>query len=271
LRPDGVSVVPWTYLEATQPEGDAWAAAVHSGIRRPFGVRRRGQVQQLALVLRAGSPTTTVRFHARNDPAAALVGYEAFVKTGEQTSTWVGVTDSHGELVLPRGHDPIATLLLRSDGLLLAKVPVPVGALTRIEAPIADDGARLRAQAELRAIREELIDLVAQRAILMARVRAQLAAGKTDAAAGLMEELNELPLQSTFDRRIETAARAAHSDDPLVQGRIDKLFGDTRALLSKFLNVRQITDLQNEVLRAQSAATAPPSEDPPPPQTPEPR
>ena len=88
---------------------------------------------------------------------------------------------------------------------------------------------------------------MAHRAILMGRVRSKLDAGDREAARKLMDQLNELPLQSTFDRRIETAERANRSDDPKVQGRIDQLFADTRQMLSRFLNVRQLNELQSQV------------------------
>jgi hypothetical protein len=247
LREDGVSVLPWTYLQAEAPRDARWTAKVLSGIRRPFGVRRRGLVQQVALVQRNSGGPTTVRFYSRTDPTAGLAGYEVFRLGADQASELVGVTDARGAIVLEPDHEAVTMLLLRSDGLLLAKVPVAVGAAAEVEVPIADDASRLRAQAELRTIREELIDLVAQRAILTARIRGKLKDGQIDDATTLMNQLNELPLQSTFDRRIDAAARAYQSADPAVQTRIDKLFSDTRSLLSRFLNVRQITELQAEV------------------------
>ena len=56
----------------------------------------------------------------------------------------------------------------------MAKVPVVPGAKPFVEVPIADDTARLRAQAALTSLSEQLVDTVAMRNILIARVRDRL-------------------------------------------------------------------------------------------------
>ncbi|MBX3434047.1 MAG: hypothetical protein KF847_12060 [Pirellulales bacterium] len=256
LLPDGVSNVPWTYLEAIEPQTDgSWLAEVRSGIRRPFRARRRGQFEQLAVGLHPSGDSTTVRFYARNNPATGLAGYEVFRKLpGDQGTELVGVTNRDGEATIPRYAESVSTLFLRSDGQLLARIPVVSGTATRVEAPIADDGARLRAQAELRTVREDLIDLVARRAILMGRVRAYLNGGRLDDAKRLMTELSGLATVAEYSRRIDVSQRANRSPDPQVQERIDAMFADTRSLLAKFLSMKQITELQAEVNQASAAA-----------------
>ena len=105
----------------------------------------------------------------------------------------LGITDSQGMIELKREQAPVVMLLVRSDGRLLAKVPVVPGAAAMVEIPIADDTARLQAQARLVEIREQLVDLVARRNILLARARAQLNQGQLDQAQQLLEELDALP------------------------------------------------------------------------------
>jgi hypothetical protein len=139
-------------------------------------------------------------------------------------------------------------LLLRSDGQLLAKVPVPAGAGPTWNIPIADNVSRLRAQAEAQVVREQLVDVVARRAIMMARIRAMLKQNRIDDAKALMTELDSLPSISVFGRNIENAAkRIPASDDPAVQRTIDKLFSSTRELLTKLLSARAIIELQGEI------------------------
>jgi hypothetical protein len=248
VRPGGIAPIPWTYLLALSRTEQGWQAQVESGVGRPFGIRRRGRVEQLAIAVRPGTQPTRVRFYARHDRGQGLPGYEVFHRRpGDPRSTLLTTTDRDGGVVLSPGESPLTTLLLRSDGQLLAKVPVVPGAEPLVEVPIADDPARLRAQAEIRVIREELIDLVAERAILMARIRAMLKEDRNDEARRLMGQLNDLPLQSTFLRRIDSAQRASRSDDDRVQQRIDAMFAETRSLLGRFLNVRAINELQTEV------------------------
>ncbi|MCC6493955.1 MAG: hypothetical protein IT424_13155, partial [Pirellulales bacterium] len=268
LLKNGIAEVPWTYLTASEraaaldaADGGAviWQARVHSGMRRPFAVQRRGLVQQVAIALRYSRGPSRVRFHARTDKEQSLAGYEVYRAADDGPAALVGKTDRQGMIIVPAGEQAITTLLLRSEGQLLAKVPVPAGMPDVLEAPIADSIARLRAQAEVQVVREELIDVVARRAIMMTRVRSLLKKGRVDDARKLMMELDELPTSSTFGRTIEQAAkRIPPSGDPTVQRTIEKLFSSTRELLSKFLNPRPVIDLQGEVNSA-SAAPPPPA------------
>jgi len=255
VRPDGVSVVPWTYLtldnfENSEPDNRQWQCTVHSGIRRPFGIRRRGRTEHLAIALRNPPGVTRVRFYARHDKSQGLSGYEVFRRLAEGAkSEPLGLTNAVGSVEVAPAGGNIVTLFLRSDGQLLAKVPVPPGAKPLIEVPIADDTARLRAQADLTALREQLIDIVARRTILMARIRNRLGEGQFNEAGNLLAELDDLPGRAQFDQLISSAEQNPTniSQDPRVQQRIKKLFAETRQLLGRFLNVRQISDLRNEL------------------------
>lgn len=247
LHSKGVNPVPWTLIVADAHDEQGWSGRVHSGLRRPFAARRQGMVEAIAMVVRPTGLPTRVRFYPRKDRQQGLPGYEVFLQAKGAAARLLGITDATGAIDVPVGDAPVVDLLLRSDGALLAKAPVAPGVEALVEAPIADDRARLEAHAEVRALREELIDLVAHRSILAGRIRAKLAAGQLAAAKDLMESMNQLPLQSAFERRIESAQRSHHSDDPKVQERIDQVFADTRQILNRFLNVRDITDLQTEV------------------------
>jgi hypothetical protein len=144
----------------------------------------------------------------------------------------------------------------------LATLPVLSGAGLQ-ETPIADNVTRLQAQAESQVVREELIDLVARRAIMMSRVKSMLKNGRAADAKELMSQLDSLPSPSIFNRSIDNAARRIpKSTDASVQRRIDAMFSSTRDMLSKFLSTRAITDLRLEV---DGALNAPPAEETPAP------
>jgi hypothetical protein len=154
------------------------------------------------------------------------------------------------------GEESVTSLVLRSDGQVLAKLVVAAGAAPVFEAPIADDMIRLVAQSEVQAVREELIDVVARRALLIARIEAHLEKREVFEARELMAALNELPTPSVFANRIEQVhQRLPQSDDPRVRQTVDALFSATREMLSRFLDARVITNLQakvNEALRGGS-------------------
>jgi len=250
VLPNGVTAVPWTFLSLGEPIDGQWLSKVYSGIRRPFGLRRRGRSEHLAIALRNPPGTTRVRFYARHDKSRSLSGYEVFIRLpAEEKSTPMGLTNANGSVEVTSSDGDIVTLFLRSDGQLLAKVPVPPGAKPYIEVPIADDTARLRAQAELTALREQLIDIVARRNILIARARNRLLDNQLDEAKDLLANLDDLPGRGQFNQMISSAERAPDniSSDPRVQQKIEQLFAQTRKLLGRFLAVRQISELRNEV------------------------
>ena len=140
-------------------------------------------------------------------------------------------------------------LYLRSEGQLLVKIPVAPGAKSMQAVPVSDDPARLRAQAELTSLREQLIDLVARRSILMRRIRNQLKGGQIQEAKELYTVLADLPDLREFDEKLRSAKnnRLFRSDDAKIQGRIDKLFANVQKLLGGFLNAKELSDINREI------------------------
>lgn len=256
---DAISKVPWTYLTLESMQDDIGRCQVHSGIRKPFGVRRRGSVENLAIALPQSSQSTRVRFYARHDKSQGLVGYEVFQRDADgQASRPIGLTDAHGVVEVQHSNVSVTTLFLRSDGQLLAKVPVASGVLSKVEVPIADDNARLKAQATLTSLREKLIDLVARRNILIARIRDQAANNHFDEAHKLLGKLDALPGRAYFAQLLSTAERNQRnrSTEPRVQVRIEKMFANTRKLLGSFLSAKQISDLRRELNAAQQSSVS---------------
>jgi hypothetical protein len=221
--PNGIQVVPWTYVQAMEVDDETIVGELLSGTRRPLGVRRRGRVEQVAIALRPELPETTVRLHSRTHPDKPLVGYPVFAQTpGEEATTPVGVSDSDGRL---------------------------------LEVPLPDDDVHQQAEARLAALREELIDVVARRNILMIRIRQKIEAGQLRQAAELLETLDDLPGRAQFNQTLAREARLHHSDDPQVQRRIDRLFAATQLVLGQFLDTRPINELHDELREAQQKSS----------------
>lgn len=253
IKTDSISDINWTYLSLDRQAEDGWRAKVHTGTRRPFGVRRRGRVEHFALAMRRPEGKSRIRFYARHDSSQGLAGYEVFQRDPEASkSEPLGLTDTLGSVEVEPSESRVTLLFLRSEGQLLAKVPVVPGAKALVEVPIADDTARLRAQAALTSLTEQLIDTVAQRNILIARVRDRIKSNEIDAAQELFTELDSLPGRAQFDQEIKSVEqrRLHQSTDPKVQVRIEKLFADTRKLLGRFLSTKPISEVQNELTAA---------------------
>ena len=247
---EGVKEVPWTFLTLDNPQENGSTGLIHSGIGNPFRLRRRGRTQHLAIASRHQPKTSSIRFHPRHSPKEGLSGYEVFRKDSkDEEAELLGLTDVNGMILVPPGKNPVTTLFLRSDGQLLSRIPMAPGAKELQEVPVADDPARLRAQSELVSLREQLIDLVAQRSILMRRVRNQIQLGNLDKAEELLAELGSLPDRDDFNQKILSAKNngAYRSSDNKIQIKIDKLFSSVQRLLGGFLSVGELTKLEREL------------------------
>ncbi len=257
LADGGIVSLPWTYLVAAEPSRAGWTAQLSTALRTPLSGRRRGSIEQIAVALNPTSEPVRVRFFARSNREQPLVGYEVFRVTDEAAPPrLVGLTGRDGVIEVPAEGEPVTALILRSDGQVLAKMLVAPGTAPIIEAPIADDAVRLAAQGEMQAVREELIDVVARRAILVARIQGALKDGDVPKARELMDQLNDLPTSSAFAGRIQRLQdRLPVSDDPSVRQTVAGLYAATRELLARFLDARTIINLQAEINSAPPAGS----------------
>lgn len=250
--PGGIQEVPWTFIQAEDVADGQVVGRMYSGTRRPLGVRHRGRIELLAIAVRARPRPVVVRLQSRTNPEKPLVGYEVFVQnTGEEATRLLGRSDREGRVTVEPGDTRVQLVYAKSGGELLARVPVLPGVQTHVDVPLPDDDLRLQAEARLSALREDLIDVVARRNILITRARQAMDDGDYQQARRLLTELDQLPGRAHFSRALQSEARLHRSDDPTVQKRIDNLFAATQVLLAQFLDVRSVTDLQDELREAQ--------------------
>ena len=244
---DGVQTAPWTLLQVTDVAKSVTAQVV-SHARRPFSARRRGRVEQLAIHLPVTNDSTRLYLHARSDPKRPLVGYHVFARdTADGELVEIGASNEQGVLDIPRTDAMVRTLFVKSGRKLVAKLPMAPGAELQLAAPLVDESKRLEAEAKLSLLREELIDLVARRNILITRAKAALKAGEYEKADGFVTELEGLPGLSIFNQRLTEQEQVSRARDTNVQARIDRLFEDTRAVLGRFLGSREIVELRRKL------------------------
>jgi hypothetical protein len=257
LVENGIQAVPWTFVEVVDNKDEKnpqTTARIHSGTRRPFGTRRQGRVEQVALALRADPADTVLRLRSRVSEDKPLVGYEIFAQTDPEKPDALirlGATGRDGKLDVSAADQRVRTLLIKNGGQLLARLPVVPGAQPQLDIPLPDDDARLAAESLLSAMREDLIVVVARRNILMARTRQKIKSKDFDAAQKLILEINQLPGRAKFTTEITNAKRRTRSDDPRIQRRIDQLFEGTQAALTQYLDTRPINELTDELRDAQ--------------------
>jgi hypothetical protein len=251
----GIQTVPWTYIETTRVKDDEIVGRIESANRRPLIVRWPGHIEQLAIALRADPDTTVLQLHSRTDAGKRLVGYEVFLQEpGEEKLSRIGMTDAAGQIPILPGPQRIQFAVVKHGNQLLARIPVAAGAGHRVEVALPDDDARLAAEAHLAAVREDLIDVVARRNILISRAREKIRKKDFAAAQELLQTLDDLPGRPQFDISLSTAQRTLHSDDPHMQRRIDQLFAATQSLFGKYLDLRPINEIHDELREAQAKA-----------------
>lgn len=267
--PDGLSQVAWTYLvvpdmgpempdeeEALEPDSEAepssQVADVYSHIRMPFGSRRRGRIQQIAIAVHH-DPTlpTQLQLYAQHDESIPLEGYEVFIGLPGQGSdlTRLGRTDKTGSIWIPESEE-VLMAHVKSGSTVVASLPIAPGVNPLLRAPLLDERQRLAAESKLSAMQEQLIDLVAQRQILQSRIRRRIEAEDIDMAETLMRELESLPGQAQFNQQLAQAEQFYRADHPLVQRRLDRIFSQTRAVLGSSLDAREIRKIASEVIYA---------------------
>jgi hypothetical protein len=257
----GLQQVPWTFLEVTGVDPSKTTAQIRSGTRRPFGVRKQGRIEQVAIALRSDPTDLALRLRSRTNQKKPLVGYQVLVQSPDKKDgpngglSLLGTTERDGTFVVRPSDERVRMLYLRNGGQLLARVPVVPGAQQQIDVPLPDDDARLAAEARLAAMREDLVDIVARRNILMARARQKIEKKDFAAAQQFLSQINELPGRAQMNLELQSAAQRLRSDDPQIQRRIDRLFEGTRTVLTQYLDGRPIDELTNELRTAQQKGT----------------
>jgi hypothetical protein len=246
----------WTFLTVQEVNGSELAVNLHTGLRSPLSGRRRGRAEQLALLTRPPGGSTQLQLRSRALPgkpgsSRPLAGYEIYSHPADSpTTTLLGRTDGRGELTVPADASPLRVLLVKHGGETMARLPIMPGLLPFAHAEVPDDDARLAAEGQVTGLQENLIELVANRAVLMVRIRARMRDGKLDEAKQLMEELRKLGRQDDLSLLIDLRKRAAISDDPRMQKKIDRLFEDTREIVIRFLSQAEVDKLETDLEKA---------------------
>jgi hypothetical protein len=252
-KKDGLQTVPWTYIEATEVKDNKILGRFQSANRRPIIIRRQGRIEPVAIAIHTDPDALTLRLHSRAAAEKPLVGYEVFTqKPGDETLVPVGVSNTVGQITIPPGKTPLQFLLVKHGGQLFAKIPVLAGEKQHLDIPLPDDDARLAAEASLASVREDLVDVVARRNILISRVRQKIEKKDYASAQELLQSLNDLPGRQQFKTTLDAAKRTIRSTDPQMQRRIDRLFDSTESLLTQFLDVTPINKIHDELREAQS-------------------
>jgi hypothetical protein len=184
--------------------------------------------------------------------AAAAPEANSEVESGSQPSSKVEKKPPVMEKAQIQLRAPLFVYYVKNGNTLLARLPIVTGNFALERAELPDDRRRLEAEAFVKGIQGEILDIVARRQILTARIKQKIADKKTDEAKKALEELrNEKNYEkmveglNAIQRRILSTDRGPVSLG--AQKRIDQMFDITRQMMEKYLQDNLLRDMERAV------------------------
>jgi hypothetical protein len=263
--PNGITNPAWTYLDINARENSLLKCSLVTGFVGAVPSKGSARVERLALAVKRTYPTTVISVISRKEATTGdtkrtkasrpLSDYEIYAKekTGEEEkSISLGLTDWQGKVRLePDENKLLRVLYVRNGSQFLARLPVVVGHLPELTFEVYDDDARLLAETKLRAMQSKVMDVMARREILAARIRTMIKQGNVEAATQLLGELRALPQRVQILKELDEDQRRLPTATGITQKRIEALFNGGRQLLSKFLDPELASQLAKEIAEAQ--------------------
>ncbi len=103
--------------------------------------------------------------------------------TESNPSLRLGLTDWRGMIDIEQSDLPLRLIYVKNGAHLVARIPVVPGYQPLETVPLPSDDKRLEAEAFVKGMESTVMDLVARREILAARIRRRIAEGKTRSSA----------------------------------------------------------------------------------------
>lgn len=255
--------IPWTLLQISEinPDNPAHAQArVISGLRSALPNRRRPRIDVLARAVEPVAEHTELRLVSRQTPSQALVGVVIDARAKADGPVTRYMTDRNGTVRIPtQTVDPLLWLTIRSGEKTLARLPVVPGMEAELTAELPDDSIRLRVEGELSILESNLTDTVAQRAVLVSRIRRSIQLGDWKSANELRTELKLLPVTDAYLKQLNAIRIPAHRaalavKDKATAAYIDRACDEVSKIIQKFLDEEKLKALDEEWKELERAA-----------------
>jgi hypothetical protein len=240
-------VVAGVYLSPVSTSGSLVTCRVDAGTTAALIPDYHPQRQRLALAVSRSAAATKLRLVSRADPPVPLEGYD--VLDGGQL---VGRSNREGEVVVASGPQALRMLTIRRGEAPLARVPVVPGLAAEITLPLAASDDSLALDAALAATEDALIDLIAQREVLAARIRAAAKAKDSEGGRTLLRQLRENKAADALATRLDQHQQAIGALDAAAQPRLTARLGGLRQVLDKFRGESPADQLDAELKAAAS-------------------
>lgn len=259
-----IQPVPWTFLRVDAIERARLQCTVVSAFRSPVtGSRRR--VELMGIAARPLFDESVLRIVPRDDPQNPMVGYRVDVMDRVPTAEDAVedrlslITDRAGEVRIPALESrSIVHVFVHSGHSVLAKVPLLPGLEPELELSTPDDTARLEVEGALALLEGNVIDIVARRAVLMARARGSAKNNQWDECDDYIRQLEELPDLESVEEQIRAiqlpALQTARAlKNRVAEARIKKMCNDLQAIATQHLDMQKIKDFKTEMAELRAA------------------
>jgi hypothetical protein len=237
--------IPFTYLQVESVEGPLARCAIISPMRDPLS-KRMGRPNSLAaLGLKPGNTPLKLRFVTKPDQAPAA-GYTLTARTvpdGQPRD--LGMTDRAGRIVLQPGFaDGLVILrLLAGNVEPMVELPIMPGESRPDEQPISFDPKPQTVVLESRidSLRDEVVDLVALRARLEARMKARLEGEDWDGLDLALKEFSHLTPHDDFAQRLtklkdDAAREQAENKKAILTKTAQAQISDLQSMIDRYLD-----------------------------------
>jgi hypothetical protein len=227
----------------------------HAGMPAGLQGRSNSRTFRMASKARPYFDNTMIRMHVRGAADEPLIGYEIYEKAlNSKEMTFLGRTDWNGRIWLEKTENPLRLLYVKNGGAVLARLPIVPGQTAVEVAEMTGDDMRLQAEAYIRGVQNAIVDLIAIRELLGARIRLRLKKGEMKEAETLLEQLRAEPSNETIaddmGKKQTDYLKILGNGNANQRKMIDQMFTTTRELLSKHINQKMINDLEDDFIAA---------------------
>ncbi len=242
--PARVLDVPFTYLRVEALNGSTTRCGIVSALRDPLTKRIATKNTLMALGLKPGRTPTRFRFVTRPDkaPAAGYVLTARDLPDGPPIE--VGTTDREGRITLAPGFADNLVVFRLLAGQIEPMVEFPaMPGETDVERtiPFEPRPQTITLEAQLDSLRDAIIDLVAVRARLEARLKARADGEDWAGIEETLKEFQRLPGRETFANRLtqlkdDAALQQARTKSAILTKTAQAQLTDVQALVDRYLD-----------------------------------
>ncbi|MEW4567066.1 hypothetical protein AB1L88_04295 [Tautonia sp. JC769] len=238
--------IPFTYLHVDEVEGSLARCQIVSGLRQPLPKQVAGRYRLVALGLNPADVPTRFRFvSGEGDQQLPAAGYVLTARgLRDRVASEVGTTDREGRITLPpKFSDKLVMLRLLAAGVEpLREFPVLPGETPEErEIPVEPRPEAVALEFRLKALQDEIVDLIARRGVLEARLDARATGEAWDEVKRLLDEYEQLPPRRDFEERLARLSETAQLTQaergvPILTRTAQAELAETRALIERYLD-----------------------------------